>query len=43
VMVMDIIYRYNPNSTGRIDRYLDKNGNPVRNGSKPSHNYSNQE
>lgn len=30
-------HRYNPKSTGRNDRYLDKNGKPVRDGSKPSH------
>ncbi|RTE06441.1 hypothetical protein EJQ19_22930 [Paenibacillus whitsoniae] len=27
----------NPNKTGRLDYYLDKNGNPVVKGSKPSH------
>jgi hypothetical protein len=32
-------HRYNPDSTGPNDRYLDKNGNPVRDGSKPSHLY----
>jgi len=30
-------HRYNPNTTGKGDLYLDKNGNPVPKGSKPSH------
>ena len=28
---------YNPNTTGKQDRYLDKNGNPVRKGADESH------
>lgn len=30
-------HRPNPNSTNRHDRYLDRSGNPVRDGSGPSH------
>ncbi|WP_127125374.1 RHS repeat domain-containing protein [Pseudoflavitalea rhizosphaerae] len=30
-------HRYNPNSTGKKDLYLDKSGNPVARGSHPSH------
>lgn len=33
----DHYHIYNPNSTGKNDKYLDINGNPVRKGSKPSH------
>ena len=28
---------YNPFTRGKIDTYLDKNGNPVKDGSDPSH------
>ena len=28
---------YNPSTKGKIDTYLDKNGNPVKDGSNPSH------
>lgn len=32
-------HRRNPNASGRHDYYLDKNGQPVRKNSKPSHIY----
>ena len=35
----DHYHRYNPNSTGKNDRYLDRHGNPVPDGSKASHLY----
>ena len=34
---VDHYHRDNPNSTGKSDTYLDKDGNPVPKGSKPSH------
>ncbi|CAG7648207.1 hypothetical protein PAESOLCIP111_05552 [Paenibacillus solanacearum] len=34
---MDHYHFYNPNSTGKMDYYIDKSGNPVPKGSKPSH------
>ncbi len=34
---VDHWHRYNSNSANRHDRYLDKNGNPVRKGSEKSH------
>ena len=34
---VDHYHRYNPNSTGKMDQYLDSNGNPVPRGSGPSH------
>lgn len=34
---MDHYHIYNPDSTGKMDYYIDKNGNPVPKGSKPSH------
>ncbi len=33
----DHYHRYNPKSTGKKDKYLDKNGNPCKQGSKASH------
>lgn len=33
----DHYHRYNPNSTGKSDQYLDANGKPVPGGSEPSH------
>ena len=35
----DHYHRYNPNSTGKHDYYLDKKGNPVSRNSNPSHIY----
>ena len=34
---IDHYHVYNPKGTGKADYYLDKNGNPVSKGSKPSH------
>lgn len=34
---VDHYHVYNPNSKGRNDLYLDKDANPVRKGSGPSH------
>ncbi len=34
-------HRYNPLMTGRMNQYLDKNGNPAKKGSKESHIYTN--
>jgi len=34
---IDHWHRYNPNSTNKQDMYLDRNGNPVGKGSRPSH------
>jgi hypothetical protein len=34
---MDHYHIYNPNSTGKMDYYIDINGNPVRKYSNPSH------
>ena len=34
---MDHWHIYNPFTKGKIDTYLDKYGNPVKNGSAPSH------
>ena len=35
----DHYHRYNPDATGKLDKYLDKSGNPTSNGSGPSHLY----
>ncbi|MBV1777355.1 hypothetical protein KSF73_16665 [Burkholderiaceae bacterium DAT-1] len=35
----DHYHRYNPDSTGKGDQYLDKNGNPTPRGSDASHLY----
>jgi len=38
---IDHWHRYNPNSTNKQNIYLDRNGNPVGKGSRPSHIESN--
>jgi len=35
----DHYHRFNPNSSGDHDKYLDQNGNPIRKGSEESHLY----